>query len=90
MSTVTNVADFNKAITLGVDPLTVSGDIATNSVFDLAGKTITNLTIDFTGMVNGEKLTIKNGTITNLTVKNKAGVTLTIDNVQVVSKTNIN
>lgn len=87
---MTSVADFNKAITQGVDTLTVSGDIATNSVFDLAEKTVTNLTIDITGMVNGEKLTIKNGTITNLTVRDKAGVALTIDSVQVVSKTIFN
>ena len=81
------MADFNKAIMQGVDPLTISGDIVTNSVFDLAGKTISKLTIDITGMATGEKLTLKNGKITNLLVKDKTGVTLTIEGVQVVNST---
>ena len=41
-------------------------------------------------MASGETLTLKNGTVENLTVNNQAGVDLTIDSVQVVGNTTIN
>ena len=90
MTTVTTVTDFNTAITQGVDALTISGDIATGSTFDLKGKMITNLTIDITGMTNGEALTLTNGSVTNLTVIDKAGISFAIENVLVQSSTNLN
>ncbi len=45
----------------------------------LQARTITNLTIELTGMANGETLTLTNGTVKNLTVKDKTGVILDID-----------
>ena len=90
MTTVTNVAEFNAAIAKGVDSITISGDIATNSKFDLNGKNIVNLTIDLAGMSNGDALTLTNGSVTNLTVIDKAGVLLTIENVLVQSSTSLN
>ena len=90
MTTVTNVADFNAAIAKGVNTLTISGDIATSSKFDLNGRTIVNLTIDLAGMANGDALTLTNGSVTNLKVIDKAGVLLTIENVLVQSSTSLN
>ena len=73
-----------------MDTLTIFGDIVTNSIFDLKGKTITNLTINLVGMSNGEKLTLTNGTVKNLTVKDKAGVALDVNSVVVENRTNLN
>ena len=84
------MTDFNTAITQGVDALTISGDITAGSTFDLKGKTITNLTIDITGMANGEDLTLTNGNVTNLTVIDKLGVSFTIENVLIQNATNFN
>ncbi|WP_342539154.1 hypothetical protein MKY15_04625 [Sporosarcina sp. FSL K6-1540] len=90
MTTVTNVADFNTAIVQGVDALTISGDVATGSTFNLQGKTITNLTIDLTGMTNAETITLTNGSVKNLTIKDKTDVTLNVNNVVVENRTILN
>ncbi len=51
---------------------------------------MTNLTIDLTGMVNGEKLTLTNGTVKNLIVKDKQGVLLDINGITVENTTKLN
>ncbi|MFS0690422.1 hypothetical protein AB1K89_14405 [Sporosarcina sp. 179-K 8C2 HS] len=87
---ISTTVAFNNAIKSAspiAGPITISGDIQNGSVFDLQSKTITNLTIDLTGLVNGEKITLQNGSVTNLTVIDKSGVTLVKKSVAINNET---
>ena len=59
-------------------------------MFDLKGKTVKDLTIDLSGLVDGETITVTNGTVTNLGVKNKTGVILDLNNLDITNSTDIN
>lgn len=81
---------FNKEISGSspiAGPVTITGDIPSESVFNLQGKTVTDLTIDLTGMSNGETMTLTNGSVTNLVIKDKSGVTLDLNSVKVTNLT---
>lgn len=86
------VTEFNSKISGGspiVSPITVSGDIPNGSIFNLQGKTVEDLTIDLTGLVSGETITLKNGSVKKLTIKDKSGVTFNMNAVTVTQKTTV-
>lgn len=50
-------------------------------MFNLGGKTVTDLTIDIRGLAAGETITVTSGTVTNLIIYNNAAANLDIGSV---------
>lgn len=56
-------------------------------MFDLKGKQVSDVTIDLTEMKQGDVVTFRNGTVSQLTIYDQAGVQLIVDDVIIQGQT---